>query len=93
MKSLWRYNFTPDVGPYRAVYQARPLVCDAGRSRLADVHVPAPDWDYEQAKGKGAGLGGGYFNECMNGFEYQVAGHMLWEGMVTEGPRRDARRA
>jgi hypothetical protein len=26
-----------------------------------------------------------YFNECMNGFEYQVAGHMLWEGMVTEG--------
>ena len=27
-----------------------------------------------------------YFNECMNGFEYQVAGHMLWEGMVQEGP-------
>ena len=26
-----------------------------------------------------------YFNECMNGFEYQVAGHMLWEGLVTEG--------
>jgi hypothetical protein len=21
----------------------------------------------------------------MNGFEYQVAGHMIWEGMVTEG--------
>ena len=26
-----------------------------------------------------------YFNECMNGFEYQVAGHMIWEGMVQEG--------
>ena len=26
-----------------------------------------------------------YFNECMNGFEYQVAGHMIWEGMVLEG--------
>ena len=26
-----------------------------------------------------------YFNECMNGFEHQVAGHMLWEGMVLEG--------
>ena len=26
-----------------------------------------------------------YFNECMNGFEYQVAGHMIWEGMVDEG--------
>ena len=46
---------------------------------------PRSDWDYAQAKGKGAGWAAGYFNECMNGFEYQVAGHMLWEGMVTEG--------
>ena len=23
---------------------------------------------------------GGYFNECMNGFEYQVAAHMVYEG-------------
>ena len=28
---------------------------------------------------------GGYFDECMNGFEYQVASHMVWEGMLTEG--------
>jgi hypothetical protein len=27
----------------------------------------------------------GYFNECMSGFEYQVANHMIAEGMVTEG--------
>ena len=46
---------------------------------------PRSDWDYEQAKGKGADWAAGYFNECMNGFEYQVAGHMIWEGMVTEG--------
>jgi hypothetical protein len=26
-----------------------------------------------------------YFNECMNGFEYQVAGHMIWEGLIEEG--------
>jgi hypothetical protein len=25
------------------------------------------------------------FNEVMNGFEYQVAGHMIWEGMVEQG--------
>jgi hypothetical protein len=25
------------------------------------------------------------FNEVMNGFEYQVAGHMLWEGLVQQG--------
>jgi non-lysosomal glucosylceramidase len=48
---------------------------------------PRKDWDYEKAKG-GAGKGAWaamYFNECMNGFEYQVAGHMIWEGMVQEG--------
>lgn len=27
----------------------------------------------------------GYFNECMSGFEWQVATHMLHEGMVVEG--------
>jgi hypothetical protein len=26
-----------------------------------------------------------YFNECMTGFEWQVASHMIWEGMITEG--------
>jgi non-lysosomal glucosylceramidase len=46
---------------------------------------PRSDWDYAQAKGKGPDWAAGYFNECMNGFEYEVAGHMIWEGMVTEG--------
>ena len=27
----------------------------------------------------------GYFNECQNGYEYEVASNMLWEGMITEG--------
>jgi len=27
----------------------------------------------------------GYFNEWMDGFEYEVAGHMIWEGMLLEG--------
>ena len=26
-----------------------------------------------------------YLNECMTGFEYQVAGHMIWEGLLEEG--------
>ena len=38
----------------------------------------------EQAQGKDA-ASTCYFNECMTGFEYQVAGHMIWEGMVQEG--------
>jgi non-lysosomal glucosylceramidase len=43
------------------------------------------DWNYPKAAGKGPDWAAGYFNECMNGFEYQVAGHMIWEGLVQEG--------
>jgi uncharacterized protein (DUF608 family) len=85
LKSLWRYNFTPDVGPYRAAYKAGRWYAMPGEAGLLMCTFPRADWDYAQAKGKGPEWAAGYFNECMNGFEYQVAGHMLWEGLVTEG--------
>ena len=58
LQSLWRYNFTPDVGPYRQAYKAGPLVCHAGRGRLADVHVPAPGLGLRASQRQRAGLGG-----------------------------------
>jgi len=83
LRSLWKYNFTPDVGPYRKAnppgrWYAMPgegglLMCTWPRGDKADAQGKAPDWAY------------GYFNECMSSFEHQVAGHMLWENMVTEG--------
>ena len=85
LKSLWRYNFTPDVGPYRKVYKPGRWYAMPGEAGLLMCTFPRRDWDYAQAKGKGGDWAAGYFNECMNGFEYQVAGHMLWEGMVMEG--------
>ncbi len=85
LKSLWRYNFTPDVGPYRDAYKPGRWYAMAGEGGLLMCTFPRRDWDYSQAKGKGAEWAAGYFNECMNGFEYQVAGHMLWEGMTLEG--------
>lgn len=85
LRSLWRYNFTPDVGPYRKAYTAGRWYAMPGEAGLLMCTFPRSDWDYPQAKGKGADWAAGYFNECMNGFEYQVAGHMLREGMVTEG--------
>jgi len=85
LKSLWRYNFTPDVGPYREVYKPGRWYAMAGEAGLLMCTFPRSDWDYAQAKGKGPDWAAGYFNECMNGFEYEVAGHMLWEGMVMEG--------
>lgn len=85
LHSLWRYNFTPDVGPYRAAYKAGRWYAMAGEAGLLMCSFPRADWDYSQAKGKGPDWAAGYFNECMNGFEYQAAGHMIWEGMVREG--------
>ena len=85
LKALWRYNFTPDVGPYREVYKSGRWYAMPGEAGLLMCTFPRSDWDYGQAKGKGPDWAAGYFNECMNGFEYQVAGHMIWEGMVTEG--------
>ena len=85
LQSLWRYNFTPDVGPYRQVYKPGRWYAMPGEAGLLMCTFPRSDWNYDQAKGKGAEWAAGYFNECMNGFEYEVAGHMIWEGMVTEG--------
>ncbi|MGE5608495.1 MAG: GH116 family glycosyl hydrolase [Bacillota bacterium] len=83
LRSIWRYNFTPDVGPFRNVnklgrWYAMPgeagvLMCTWPKGDKADAQGKAPDWAF------------GYFNECMNGFEYQVAWHMICEGMVQEG--------
>jgi hypothetical protein len=85
LKALWRYNFTPDVGPYRQQYKPGRWYAMPGEAGLLMCSFPRSDWDYQQAKGKGPDWAAGYFNECMSGFEYQVAGHMIWEGLVTEG--------
>jgi hypothetical protein len=85
LRSLWKYNFTPDVGPYRARYKPGRWYAMAGEAGLLMCTFPRSGWDYEQAKGKGPEWAAGYFNECMNGFEYQAAGHMIWEGLLLEG--------
>ena len=79
LASLWKYNFLPDVGPFRAAHKPGRVYAMAGEAGLLMCSWP---------KGESARVAQGfdfYFNECMTGFEYQVASHMLWEGMVTEG--------
>ncbi len=86
LKSIWRYNFSPDLGPYRAIYKQGRWYALAGEAGLLMCSFPRRDWDYAQARGKGGtDWAAGYFNECMNGFEYQAAGHMIWEGLTMEG--------
>lgn len=79
LEALWKYNFTPDVGPYRQKYSRGRTFAVAGEGGLLMCSWP---------RGEGQRKTGGfdsYFNECMTGFEHQVAGHMIWEGMVMEG--------
>jgi len=85
LTALWRYNFTPDVGPYRAVNKAGRWYAMPGEAGLLMCTFPRADWTFDKAKGAGQDDTVGYLNECMNGFEHQVAGHMIWEGMVLEG--------
>ena len=80
LRALWKYNFTPDVGPFRRKFTAgRPyaLAGDAGlvmtsNPKLIPNVYGIPSWQI------------GYFNECMSGFEHQAASHMMAEGMVLE---------
>jgi uncharacterized protein (DUF608 family) len=79
LRSLWRYNFTPDVGPFRAANKPGRWYAMPGEGGLLMCSWP---------RGDGKRVSGGfdlYFNECMNGFEYQAAGHMVAEGMLLEG--------
>jgi uncharacterized protein (DUF608 family) len=79
LASLWKNNFTPDVGPFRKKYPAGRWYAMPGEGGLLMCSWPQGDKARVQ-QGFDA-----YFNECMTGFEYQVAGHMIWEGMLQEG--------
>jgi hypothetical protein len=85
LQALWKYNFAPNVGAYRAVHKPGRWYAMPGEAGLLMCTFPRADWNYDKAKGKGADWAAGYFNECMNGFEYQVASHLVAEGMVLEG--------
>jgi hypothetical protein len=83
LKSLWKYNWTPDVGPYRRVYPNGRWYAMPGEGGL--IMCTWPKGGREGTAGKVYAGFAGYFNECMDGFEYQAAGHMIWEGLLTEG--------
>lgn len=87
LRSLWKYSFCPDVGPYRRdmkVIQGGRWYAMPGEPGL--LMCSWPRGGAERAVGKGGeAWAAGYFNECMHGFEYQVAAHMIAEDMVDEG--------
>jgi non-lysosomal glucosylceramidase len=81
LRALWRHNFKTDVGPWRMHNKPGRWYAVPGEAGLVMCTFPTPDWDYSKALGVDAkdAWSAMYFNECMSGFEYQVAAHMLYE--------------
>ena len=79
LHSLWDNNFCPDMGRLRNSIKSpstrgRPYAM-SGDAGLVMCTWPnggkRDDWEKHWQFG--------YFNECMTGFEYQAAAHMIWE--------------
>lgn len=81
LKALWKYNFTPDVGPYIKERRGWRPYALAGEGGMVMNTNPTNE---EKPYGKNETWQLGYFHECMSGFEHQVAAHMMAEGMVEE---------
>ncbi|MGI9456386.1 MAG: GH116 family glycosyl-hydrolase, partial [Aeoliella sp.] len=92
LNSLWKYNFAPDAGRYAVEHvqiekafrwyampgEAGLLMCTWPKGGAEEA---IPGDQLRPSKNPEVWTGpGGYFNECMNGFEYQVAWHMIAEG-------------
>jgi non-lysosomal glucosylceramidase len=76
LQSLWRYNFVPNIGVFRDTFKPGRWYAMAGDAGLLMCTWPKGlDLNDYQA----------HANECMSGFEWQVASHMIYEGMLKEG--------
>jgi hypothetical protein len=75
LRSVWKYNWTPDVGPYNAVHKPERWFARAGEPGLFTCTWPKSEYMKEGVR---------YKSEVWTGIEYQVAGHMVWEGMLDE---------
>ncbi len=81
LRSLWKYNYMPDVGPYIKEHPGGRFYALAGEGGMVMNTNPMKD---PQPYGDAQAWQVGYFSECMSGFEHQVASHMMAEGMTKE---------
>lgn len=81
LRSLWKYNFTTDVGPYIKTHLGgRPYALEGEGGMIMNSNPHNEPKPY----GENASWQLGYFHECMSGFEHQVASHMMAEEMTDE---------
>ena len=81
LRALWKYNFTTNVGPYIKKHTGgRPYALPGEGGMIMNTNPKNEPKPY----GEDATWQAGYFNECMTGFEHQVASHMMAEDMTDE---------
>ena len=81
LQALYKYNFVPHIGQFRDTFTRGRwyaneddkglIMCSWPKGGLNEKWHKA--WQFQ------------YFNECMSGFEWQAAAHMISEGLVEEG--------
>ena len=76
LASIWRYCWAPDVGPQNEAHAPERWFAYPGEAGLFTC-----TWPKSRHLGPRSTR---YRNEIWTGIEYQVAGHMAWEGMLTE---------
>ncbi|HOX37174.1 MAG TPA: GH116 family glycosyl hydrolase [Candidatus Brocadiia bacterium] len=76
LRSVWAYNWAPDVGPYNQIFPPQRWFVAPGEGGLMTC-----TWPLSKHLGNNSTL---YRDEVWTGIEYQVAGNMIWEGMLTE---------
>ena len=89
LKSIYKYNYYEDVGPYLDTAAIKNVRFYALPGEPGTVMCSFPKGGTEEAPGSQSGdwdkLVIGYFSESMTGFTYQAAAHMIAEGLVDKG--------
>jgi len=76
LRSVWRYDWAPDVGPQNRAHEPERWF-----ARPGDAGLFTCTWPLSHHLGPRSTE---YRDEIWTGIEYQVAGHMAWEGMLLE---------
>jgi hypothetical protein len=73
LQAIWKYNWAPDIGPHNAAHPPERWFVSPGEAGLFTC-----TWPHSPHLAEGVR----YRDEVWTGIEYQVAGHMIWEGLV-----------
>jgi len=77
LDSLWRYNFSSDVGPFREEFKSGRWYAMPGEGGLIACTWPRGG---AEALKHGNQRFAGYLNECQNGYEFAATSLMMWHG-------------